>query len=78
MIRLPPKFLAAFQIVIYRLFEGGAQLGNALAVEADDVSNARDMADEAAIFLAVLHLRRYGQNRRGDLLLDAQLKADTD
>lgn len=48
------QFLARFQIVVDGLLEGGAQFADAFAVEANDVTNARNVADECRVFVAVL------------------------
>lgn len=48
------QFLARFQIVVDGLLEGGAQFANAFAVEANDVTNAGNVADECRVFVAVM------------------------
>jgi hypothetical protein len=54
-IGLLPKLLASGQVVINGFPEGPPQFGNGIPVKADNVTDAGDMTDKAAVFFAIFN-----------------------
>lgn len=52
------QLFARLQIIVYCLLEGRTQFGHRLAVEAHNVVDARDVADQGVILVAVFDASR--------------------
>ena len=57
-VRLGAQLLASPQVVVHRFMKTLLELRDRFAIEPDDVANARQVADEAAVFFAVLDAGR--------------------
>ena len=51
----PPQLFACFDIVVDSFFEGRTQFVDTFTVKADDITNAGDVADKHAIFVAIFN-----------------------